>query len=125
MEPYTYSYPEEEQQKPVRPVNRGLLAGLLIGLLIGGVLGYVLGIKTVDLPGINELFTSPILLLSANAAIVLLVLVLVLLKRSTLLSSKSISTVPTVGLQAGILILVLGLLMAGFIAFFIFERMPK
>ena len=122
MEPEFYNYEEEEQEPRVD--NRKLFVGLFFGCLLGGVIGYLIGTKDASLPGVTELFSSPIRLLTINAVIVVMLMIVVFIKLSRVQQHSRMRADPATRMKASILVFILGLLMAGFIAFYIFERIP-
>ena len=125
MEPYKYTYPEEEQKTPPRKDNRQLFTGLFLGLLLGSVVGYILGAKDIARPGGLDLFSSPISIMMINGILVFVLLIVVLVKRSILQQSVSLGGDSTARMKIILMLLVLGLVMAGFIAFYLVARLPQ
>ena len=124
MEPEYYTYEEEEQTAP-NTSNRNLFVGLFLGLIIGSVIGYVMGSQNAPLPDVTGLFSSPSLIILVNIILVLFILVFVVIKRSGFQTQYKMGGYRATRMRVVILMLVLGLIMAGFFAFYIFERVPQ
>ena len=120
MEPYEYTYPEEEEQTPRRKAKPSIIIALIIGLLIGGMGGYVLGSRSTGESSLTQLSDSPYIMLIVNAIFVIAILVLAVLKgsRRVRMTDNPVHN----DVRSRILSLVIaGLVMAGLIAFLVYS----
>jgi heme/copper-type cytochrome/quinol oxidase subunit 2 len=120
MEPYKYTYPEEEELQPRRKFNPGIFVALLIGLVIGGIGGYVLGRQSQGMESLPGLQDSPRIILIANAILVVAILILAIQKTQRRLQISSSQMHNEVRIKI-LSMVITALVMAGLIAFLVYS----
>jgi high-affinity Fe2+/Pb2+ permease len=120
MEPYKYTYPEEEELQTRRKTNVGVYITLLIGLVIGGVGGYILGSQSQGMETLTWLQDSPRIVLLANTILVVAILIIAIMKaqRRVQGSSNQVHTQIRIRILS---MVIAGLVMAGLIAFLMYS----